>query len=175
MVAAPPAPRLAFNGADLHYLRGALLALTDARGASDVAAAEASDPRVRALARRAAATQAGDIRAITSLLVGWSQHEAVPAQAAQVAPVTPPASAASDLRSRTGLEVDLRFLEILTAHTEASLASARTEMVEGFGGSSRRHAEAVSRTSWRELTAISSLTPGRDRGVGRSWSPPDHS
>jgi hypothetical protein len=135
---------VAFNGADLRYLRGALLALKDVHRASDVAAAGASDPRVRALARRASATQADDIGVITSMLLG-SGREGSPDQA----------DAASDLRSLDGLEIDRRFIEILTAHDEASLVSARTEMVEGFGGSSRRHAEDTCRASWRELAELS--------------------
>jgi uncharacterized protein (DUF305 family) len=135
---------VAFNGADLHYLRGALLALKDVHRASDVAAAGASDPRVRALARRASATQADDIGVITSMLLGWGREGGLDQ-----------AGAASDLRSLDGLEIDRRFIEILTAHDEASLVSARTEMVEGFGGSSRRHAEDTSRANWRELAELS--------------------
>ena len=135
----------AFNGADLRYLRGALLALNDVHRASDVAAEAASDPRVRALARRASATQADDIGVITSMLLGWGRPEAGPDQA----------GAAIDLQSLDGPEIDRRFIEILTAHAEASLISARTEMIEGFGGSSRRLAEDTSRAHWVELAALS--------------------
>jgi len=138
---------VAFNGADLRYLRGALLALNDVHRASDVAAEAASDPRVRAFARRASATQADDIGVLTSMLLGWDR-EGSPDQA----------GAASDLRSLDGLEIDRRFIEILTAHAEASLVSARTEMKEGFGGSSRRHAEDTSRANWRELAELGLLT-----------------
>jgi uncharacterized protein (DUF305 family) len=141
--------RKAFNDADLRYLRGALPALRDVQRASDVAAAGARDPRVRAMAHRARTRQADDIRAITSMLTGWSQ-QGRPGQAEGV-------SAASDLQSLDGLEIDRRFIEILTAHAEAPLASARTELVEGFGGSSRRHAEQASRANWRELAALSFL------------------
>lgn len=151
VVTAPPARRRDFNDADLRYLRGALLALGDTRRASHVAAAWGSDPRVRALARRARATQADDIRAITSMLLGWGQGGS-----------TEPAGLAvpvDDLQSLDGLEIDRRFIEMLTAHAEASLASARTEMIEGFGGSSRRLAEDTSRANWRELAALSLLTP----------------
>jgi uncharacterized protein (DUF305 family) len=138
---------VAFNGADLRYLRGALLALKEVRKARDVAAAAASDPRVRALARRASATQADDIGAITSMLLGWAREGG-----------PDPAGAASDLRSLDGLDIDRRFIEILTAHAEASLVSARTEMIEGFGGSSRRHAEDTSRANWRELAELGFLS-----------------
>jgi uncharacterized protein (DUF305 family) len=145
----PTTARGSYNEADLRYLREALVALGDVHGASDEAAAGASDPRVRALARRAGATQADDIRTITSMLLGWG-HETGPAL------VGLPATAA-DLRSLDGLEVDRRFIEILTAHAEASLVSARIEMLEGFGGSSRRHAESASRANWRELAALDFL------------------
>jgi uncharacterized protein (DUF305 family) len=157
MVTAPLAPRQAYNDADLRYLRGALLALADALGASDVAAAEASDPAVRALAERVAGNQAEDIRAVTALLVGWSSLEGAPGPAEGSTPEGRRGSAAQDLRSRSGLEVDLRFLQILGTHTHAVLASTRVEMIEGFGGSSRGHAEAVSRRCWQELRTLAEV------------------
>ncbi len=159
------ASHAAFNDADLRYLREALPALRDVHRATDVAAASASDPRVRALARRASATQAHDISAITSMLLGWGRPEGGPGPAGAETPGVLPAAATSDLRSLDGREIDRRFVEILTAHAEASLASARTELVEGFGGPSRRHAEDTSRAHWRELAALSLLAaPAPDQG-----------
>ena len=159
---APPARRVALNDADLRYLREALLALTAVHGASDLAAVSAADPRVRTLARRSHATQADHISAIRSILLGWGRHEGSPDKVGAETPVSLPATAAGDLRSLDGLEIDRRFIEILTERAEASLASARTEMIEGFGGSSRRLAEDTSRTSWRELAALSLLAPAHD-------------
>jgi uncharacterized protein (DUF305 family) len=153
-VTAPLGPEHASNDADLHYLRGALSALSDALEASGVAATEASHPSVRALAGRTAATQGDDIRTVAALLDGSSDHQGAPDQTAETAPVNPRSSAANELRSRSGLEVDLRFLEILTAHTHGVLASTRTEMIEGFAGSSRGHAEAASRRCWQELNTL---------------------
>lgn len=153
-VTAPLGPKHASNDADLHYLRGALLALSDTLEASGVAATEASHPSVRALAGRTTATQEDDIRTVAALLDGWSNHQDAPDQTAATAPVNPRSSAADQLRSRSGFEVDLRFLEILTAHTQAVLASTRTEMIEGFAGSSRGHAEAASRRGWQELDTL---------------------
>ena len=149
VITTSPAPSGGFNDADLRYLRGALLALKDTRRASDVAAASASDPRVRALARAEGESQADDISAITSMLRGWDRTEAGPDQAV----VT------SGLRSLDGVEVDLRFIEILTAHANASLVRARIEMIEGIGDSSRLHAEDSSRASWRALATLSFLEP----------------
>jgi uncharacterized protein (DUF305 family) len=154
---APPGPSHASNDADLRYLRGALLALSDALGASGVAATEASHPSVRALAGRAAATHRDDISTVTALLVGCSDHQDASDQTAEVAPINPQSSAADELRSRSGFEVDLRFLEILTAHTQAVLASTSTEMIEGFAGSSRGHAQAASRRCWQELTTLGQM------------------
>ena len=146
---------LAYNGADLRYLRGALLALKDVHRASDAAAVAASDPRVRALARRASATQADDIGVITSMLVGWDRQEISTDEDAEV-------NVSLEATASDGLEIDRRFIETLTAHAEASLVSARTEMNEGFGGPSRRLAEDTSRANWRELAELSSLSPAQD-------------
>ena len=66
---------------------------------------------------------------------------------------------ASDVRSPDRHQVDRRFIEVLTAHAETSLASARKELIEGFGGSIRRLAEDTSRASWRELAALSRFAP----------------
>lgn len=132
-----------FNGADLRYLRVSLLASRAVHRASDVARASASDPRVRALAHRARATQAEDIRAITSILAGWGQSDDGPAQAG-----------AGDQRTPAGPEAERPFVEVLSAHARASLVSARTEMVEGFDGSSRLLAEQTSRAHWRMLDSL---------------------
>jgi uncharacterized protein (DUF305 family) len=148
METVPPSGPARFNDADLRYLRGALLALRETHGASDVAAASGSDPRVRALARQAGATQADDISAITSMLRGWDRTEVGPTRTALP----------SDLRSLSGPEVDRRFIEILTAHANASLVRARTEMIEGVGDCSRLHAEDTSRASWRALAALTDVS-----------------
>jgi uncharacterized protein (DUF305 family) len=159
MVTGPLSSRHAFNGADLRYLRGALLALSDALGASGVAAAEAVDPVVRALAMRVTAALTDDIGAVTTLLVGWDQDE-VPNRASATAPSPLDASGASELRSCSRLEFDLRFLEILAAHTHAVRAGTRAEMIEGFAPQSRSHAEAASRKAWHELAALTAMQDG---------------
>ena len=168
MVTGPLARRYAFNGADLRYLRGAVLALSDVLGASRVAAADAVDPVVRALAMRVTATLTDDMGAVTALLVGWSDHEGVPNQPSQVTPGPMTASGASELLSRGGLEVDLRFLEILAAHTHAVLAGTRAEMIDGFAPQSRSHAKEASRRSWQELTAITAMQDELDPSVVRA-------
>ena len=157
MVTAPLAPRQAFNGADLRYLRGALVALSDALGASEVAAVKAQDPAVRALAGRAAVRQVADVGAVTTLLAGWPMAADAPSETAEAASAKRPASIDNEARTSCGSEVDRRFLELLTAHTHAVLASTRTEMIEGFGGSSRSHAEAASRRCWQDLTELTHL------------------
>jgi uncharacterized protein (DUF305 family) len=77
----------------------------------------------------------------------------------QAGAVTPGSSRSRDLRSLAGLEFDRRFIGVLTAHAEASLASARTELIEGFDDACRRHAEDASHASHRQLAALSLLAP----------------
>ena len=162
----PAAPPGAVNDADLRYLRGTLSALGDAHLACDVAAAQASDPRVRALARQAGATQADEIREITSMLLGCDRPEGSPDQPPAAARVRTPATGTDEARSPDRHQVDRRFIEVLTAHAETSLARARMELVEGFGGAIRRLAEDTSRASWRELAALSLLVPAPDHERG---------
>jgi hypothetical protein len=123
-----------------------LAALRNAYPSSDLAAARATDPQVRALARRARARQAADIRGIASMLLGWGGQEA---------PVG--SAGASGPGSLDGPDIDRRFVELLTADAHASLARARTELVEGFGGASRDHAEESSRSHWHELATLATL------------------
>lgn len=162
-----PAARPAYNQADLRYLRGALLAVEQVVRASKIAAAGAADPRVRALARREGAAHAIRIHAITSLLLGWGRFEAG-SDTASPALVTDTVDSGGDPRPLDGLEIDRRFIETLTAHAVASLASARTELIEGFGGASRRLAEDTSRCSWRDLAALALLAPVHDRVPAQS-------
>jgi uncharacterized protein (DUF305 family) len=156
---APRARRADFNDADLRYLRNALAALKDAHSASAMATDLARDPRVRTLARRARTTQADDIRAITSMLPVPTPHKPGPDQGGTETPLSSPGIAALDLHPHKGVELDRHFIEFLTAHAEASLATARTEMVEGFGETCRRHAQNASCESRRQLAALSLLAP----------------
>jgi uncharacterized protein (DUF305 family) len=157
-VTAPHERRNGFNEADLRYLRRSLSAVKDVHRASDMATTSARDPQVRTLARRACATQADDIRAITSMLPGSVRHRSDTDQTVAVTGRGVPA----DVGRPQGLEIDRRFIEVLTAYGEASLASARTERVEGFSQACLRHAEAASRASWRQLTELSLLAPLTD-------------
>jgi uncharacterized protein (DUF305 family) len=156
---APRTRRANFNDADLRYLRTALAALKDAHIASAMATDLARDPRVRTLARRARTTQADDIRAITSMLLRPTPHKPSPDPAGPETPLSPPGTAAPDLPSHKGVEVDRHFINVRTAHAETSLASARTEMIEGFGEPCRRHAQNASCESRRQLAALNLLAP----------------
>ncbi len=166
MTIAPLAPRHGFNGADLRYLRGAVQTLSDALGASRVAADQAVHPAVRALAARVTQTLTDDIGAVTALLGGWGDQEGVRNQASQLRQGPLETSGTSELRSCSGVEVDLRFLEILAAHTHTVLAGTREEMNEGFALPSRVHAEQASRRCWQELTALTVVQGELDPLVG---------
>lgn len=157
VVADPLARRSTCNDSDLRYLREALPALRDAHTASDVAAAGASDPRVRELARQARTTQADAIRSIKSILNDEGHDADGLARSSVMTPPRRSARAASDPRSLDGLDVDRRFMEILTAHAEASLSSAQTELIEGFSRPCRLLAEEASSADWRDLAAIGVL------------------
>jgi uncharacterized protein (DUF305 family) len=157
-----------FTDADLRFVRRALSALRDAQKASDLAAAWASDPHVRALARRTRAMQENHAGEIKAMLDGWGRDEDDLDHAGASTPLSPPVIAASDLSRLNKLELDRRFIESLTAHAEAAIASARTEMIEGFGPSSRQLAEDTIRANSRGLAALSRLAPEDDHGrVGR--------
>jgi uncharacterized protein (DUF305 family) len=165
MVTAPTRRPGGFNDADLHYIRRALLALRDARKASDQAAAWSSDPQVRTLARRAGAMQQDDIGELTSMLDGSGRRVDDPDRDGVLA-TSVPAVADDDVSSLDRLELDRRLVESLTAHAEAAIASARAEMIEGFEPSIRRLAEHSIRANNRELSA---LRPGIST---RSWPAP---
>jgi uncharacterized protein (DUF305 family) len=152
-------PRQDCNAADLRYLRRALRALRESHRASDRATTLARDPRVRTFARQTRGTQADDIRAVTSMLLQSARHKGGLVQASAGKPANLPATVARPGSPLEGLAVDRRFIEILTAHAEACLASAQTEMIEGHGEVCRRHAEDAIRTSWRQLAALSLLAP----------------
>ena len=151
------ARRREFNDADLRYAYQALLALRDARGESDVAATWATDPRLRAVAVRAREMQDDDIRAITMLLSGWGQVGAIDLQDSQ-ALRRGPGVATGELRSLDKRELDRRLAAMLTSDAEAAIVSARTEMVEGFEGTSRRIAQHAIRANSRDLSALGRLT-----------------
>ena len=153
-----PERRDDLNDSDLRYLRGALPALRDAHRASNVAEAGATDPAVRALAHLSRITQADAIRSMESLLLVGGFRAGGPVRSEVPPPQERSAGAADDPSLLDGVEVDIRFIAILTAHGEASLSRARTEMLEGFSEPCRRLAETESRAHWGELAAIGVLT-----------------
>jgi len=155
----------AFNGADLHYLLAARSASREAHRASDLARTSATDPRVRALAHRARATQAEEIRAITSILAGWGHDEDGPEHAARAVERQGVQGHGVGGHGVEGQGVDQCFLEQLTAHAEASLTSARTELRDGFDGPSRLLAEKSSRTHWRALDSLRALAVAHSGGA----------
>lgn len=165
MVIAPAAEQRDFNDADLRYVRRALFAGRDARAASDLAATWANDADVRAVALRARAMQEDVIGELASMLKGWGGREGLD----HADPTTPShlaAVAVSDLPPLSGTEVDRRLIESLIAHAEGAIASARTEMIEGFDPASRRVAQATIRANCRYLGALGRLAPGPVPGGG---------
>lgn len=159
MVIAPLAERRGFNDADLRYVRRALPAGRDAREASDLAAAWASDSRLRAVARRVRATQENDIGELTTLLDRWDRQVGGLEDGEAVALLLP-VVAVGDLPGLSRDEVDRRIVESLVAHAEGAIASARTEMIEGFEPAIRRAAEATIRANSGYLAALGRLAPG---------------
>jgi uncharacterized protein (DUF305 family) len=164
VVTAPLPPWNGFTDADLRFVRRASWGLREAQRASDLAAAWASDPHLRALARRTRAMQENHVGEIKAMLDGWGRAEDGLDHAVASTPVIAPVIAASDLSPLNRLALDRRFIESLTAHAEAAIASARTEMIEGFGPSSRRLAEEAIRANCRSLAALNRLAPGHDPG-----------
>lgn len=140
----------AHNDADLSYVRDALRALRDAGLASDAVVAGARDPRLRASARRTRVAQRDDVRALTSLMREWGRTVVV----------TRPVAAASAGTSAADVPVsDRGLVALLVAQAEASIRSARIEMVAGFGTVSRAHAEGTIRAGSRELAVLRRLEP----------------
>ena len=162
-MSSPDRVGVVLNDADLRYLRGALLALGQAQPDCDRAAAAAGDSRVRALARRSYDAHAVDIRAIESMLLAWGGDSPCDGSGRSDDGSDRPTGDRRPDEEPT----DQRFIEILSGHARASLASARTELVEGFCDTTRRLAEAASRASWQALAALSLLAPAVHQPSGR--------
>lgn len=150
------ARRREFNDADLRYAYRALLALSLARDGSDAAATWATDPGLRAIAVRVRTMQDDDIRAITRLLSRWGQGGGTDLESSR-GPGRAAGDATNDLRSLDKRELDRRLIAMLTSDAEAAIVSARTEMVEGFEGDSRRLAHDAIRANHRDISALGRL------------------
>jgi uncharacterized protein (DUF305 family) len=159
-VTAPLVERRGFNDADLRYARRALPAGRDAFEASDLAAAWASDSHLRAVARQVRAMQENDIGELTALLDTWGRQAGGLEDPEPETPTTRSVVAVGDLSSLSGLEIDRLFVESLVAHAEGALASARTEMIEGFEPAIRRVAEGTIRANSGYLAALGRSVPG---------------
>ncbi|KRE99688.1 hypothetical protein ASG88_13865 [Nocardioides sp. Soil777] len=142
------------NDADRRYLDQVLPSVRTVTALS-VQAGQSTDPGIRGLARLTAATQRARGRTAVRLVSSWTVRDAdgprppLPTSRGKSAPVTP---------LEDGHVLDLRYLADLHEHALASLASARTEMVEGINRQGRRIAEDSIRAHSRELAAIEGFT-----------------
>lgn len=142
------------NDADRRYLDEVLPSVRTVTALS-VLAARSTDPGIRGLARVIAATQRARGRTVVTLVSSWAVRDAdaprpaLPTSRGKAAPVAPVVDSHV---------LDLRYLADLHEHALRSLASARTEMVEGINRQSRRIARDSIRAHSRDLAAIERFT-----------------
>ena len=140
------------NDADLLYLEQAHAALGPVLTACSAAVAHGASSGLRALAQSTRAEQVRQLAAISACLGVWRSS------GAKVLPLV----ATDALAGLRGAALHEAFVDHLTAHAHASIASARTELVTGASRSARLVAERVIHAEDRRLAALGRL-PSPDR------------
>lgn len=137
------------NHVDLHYLEETRAALRPVMAICEAVWGRAIGPGARTLARDARSAQDLQLEAISACLLAWGQPG-----------TSGPRAAVSDaLPGLQGASLDAAFVDQLTAHAHASIASARVEMVAGTSPSVRAIARDGISTHYRLLAALELLSP----------------
>lgn len=158
-------PRPDGNATDLRYLEQSCAALVSIMAACGTAAARSERHDVRAVASRARAVQAQQLRATSDVLRAWGQPD----------PTRHAPTEGDALVGLVGQLLDRTFVERLSAHAYASIAAARAELVTGASPAARLLAEGAIHAEDRQLAAlerlalVASVVPERGRGNG-PWS-----
>lgn len=155
-----PARKVDCNDTDRRYVLEAAAALEPILAACATAAASAG-PAVRVLARRTLTEQTGQRAAIAAVLRDWGLR-----------PTARPVTAGEAIAGLQGQALDRVFVERLTAHTHASTADARAEMIAGASRSARLLARHAIHADDRRLAALDVLHGAEARDRDLTDAPP---
>ncbi len=119
------------NEADVTFAQGMLPHHRQAVMMSELAADQAEDPEVLAIAEEIAAAQEPEIQTLTALLEAWAAE--VPADDMSMEGMTGMMSPEdmTALGSAEGAEFDEMFLQMMVEHHEGAVDMAETELEEG--------------------------------------------
>jgi uncharacterized protein (DUF305 family) len=142
-----------FNGTDVSFAAMMVPHHEHGVGMAKLAIEKASDPKVRDLAERIAATQEEEIGELKGYLETFGEK-----------PATPPAPAvalmeggAAKLEAASGAEFDRMFLEMMSAHHASAVQMAQMEIAGGGFADAKQLAESITATQLEEISEMRGL------------------
>jgi uncharacterized protein (DUF305 family) len=142
-----------FNGTDVSF--AAMMVPHHEHGVemAELAVEKASEPKVRDLAERIAATQEEEIGELKGYLDTFGEKPAMPPPAA----MTLMEDGAAKLEMASGAEFDRMFLEMMSAHHASAVQMAQMEIAGGGFADAKQLAESISTTQLEEISEMRGL------------------
>ncbi|MGC4154547.1 MAG: DUF305 domain-containing protein [Propionicimonas sp.] len=158
------APAAAHNAADTEFAQMMIIHHEGAIEMADLAVQRATTPEVTALGERITAAQGPEIDLMTGWLQEWGE------------PVNPDmagmdhggmdmdgmdqAAAMEELAGLTGVDVDRRFLDLMTAHHEGAITMARAVIDAGQNPDVQQLAQQIVDAQTAEIAEMAKLRAG---------------
>lgn len=155
----------ATSAADVAFSTGTILHHAQAIEMADLALKQATDAKVKALARKVKAAQVPEIARMSGWLKAWGAQ--VPGTAGghdmsdsggQMGMMS--AQEMTDLDAATGSAFDRMWLQMMTRHHQGAVAMARTELAQGANPEGKRLAQSIIDSQTTEIAEMNSILTG---------------
>lgn len=146
-----------FNDADVSFLQMMIPHHEQAVAMSDLAAAQAEDPEVVALAAQIAAAQQPEIDEMTGLLDEWGQSTEMEGHDGMSMGGMATDDQMADLEAARGADFDRLFVDLMIAHHQGAVDMAEEEQTEGQNAEAVALADAIITAQTTEIETLEAI------------------
>lgn len=154
------------NEADTRFATMMLPHHAQAVAMADLALAQATDTKVKALALKIKAAQGPEIARMSGWLTGWGVPIPGPAEDSGMAGMPGMSQQAggmmskgqmTDLGAATGPAFDRMFLAMMVAHHQGAVATAKDELAQGANPEAKELAQSIVDSQSKEIAEMNSM------------------
>ncbi|WP_335991677.1 DUF305 domain-containing protein [Glycomyces sp. MUSA5-2] len=146
-----------FNDADVSFLQMMIPHHEQAVAMSDLAAAQAEDPEVVALAAQIAAAQQPEIDEMTGLLDEWGQSAEMEGHDGMSMGGMATDAQMTELEAARGADFDRLFVDLMIAHHQGAVDMAEEEQAEGQNAEAVALADAIITAQTTEIETLEAI------------------
>lgn len=150
-----------FNAADVTFAQQMIPHHQQAVQMATLAATQASDPEVKALAAAIKAAQDPQIATLSGWLTTWAQPSAAPSGHNMPGTSDTPGMVSdadmAGLKAASGRAFDVAFTRLMIAHHEGAITMARSEQINGIDFAARKLASAIEKSQSHEVDQLDQI------------------